>query len=330
MVRRRVVAGIGVAALIVIVLVVNGCLKSERQQALRNYNRDVGQLAQESDEQVSHPLFSTLTGAGGKSALDVEEQVDQLRIQAQALDARANGLSVPGEMSAAQRYLLLAFGLRVEGLTKLASLLPSALGGQGQRASANIAGAMEIFLASDVIYSQRVAPLIQQTLAAGGAHGLSTAPSRFLPNLGWLEPETVLARLTGHAVSSAQSGTLAPGTHGSALKAVSVGTNTLETEPALNHVHGGGNPTFTVGVENAGENPETNVKVDVTITAAGTQLKDSRVIEKTEPGKTVNVDVPVTGVPLGAAAKVEVEVEPVPGETNHEDTKNTYLAIFEQ
>ena len=48
---------------------------------------------------------------------------------------------------------------------------------------------MEIFLASDVIYSQRVAPLIQQTLAADGIHGLSTTPSRFLPNIGWLETD---------------------------------------------------------------------------------------------------------------------------------------------
>ena len=71
-------------------------------------------------------------------------------------------------MAAAQRDLVLAFDLRVEGLTKLAALLPTALGGQGKQASTLIAGDMEIFLASDVIYSQRVAPLIQQTLASNG------------------------------------------------------------------------------------------------------------------------------------------------------------------
>ena len=128
-------------------------------------------------EQVSTPLFSTLTGAAGKSALNVEEQVDQLRIQAQTLASRAKGLSVPGGMGAAQGNLVLAMNLRVEGLTKVAALLPTALGGQGKQASTLIAGDMEIFLASDVIYSQRVAPLIQQTLASNGIHGLSTAPS---------------------------------------------------------------------------------------------------------------------------------------------------------
>ncbi len=326
MVRRLVAAGVGVVLLIVIALLVNGCLKSEQQQSLKNYNRSVSQLGQESDTQVSHPLFTALAGASGKSALDVEVQVDQLRIEAQDIAARAKSLSVPGEMAAAQRNLLLALDLRVEGMTKIAALLPTALGGQGKQAGTNIAGDMEIFLASDVIFSQRVVPLIAQTLESNSIHGLSTYTSRFLPNLSWLEPNTVLSRLTGQSASS--SATVAPGHHGSALKGVSVGTNMLAAEPTLNHISGGGSPTFTVAVENSGEFIETNVKLDVTVTAAGKQYKASHVVDKTEPGKSVNVEIPVTGIPLGAASKIEVEVEPVPGETNHEDTKDTFLAVF--
>jgi hypothetical protein len=330
MMRRRVAAGIAVVLLIVIVLVVNGCLKSQRIQSLKDYNRNVSLIAAESDEQVSRPLFSTLTNAAGKSALSVEVQVDQLRIQAQKLVARAQGLNVPGEMAAAQRALLLTLDFRLEGLTKIAALLPSALGGQGKQTDAPIAGDMETFLASDVIYSQRVAPLIQQSLTGNGIQGLSTAPTRFLPNTGWLDPATVLARITGQAASSAQSGQPLAGHHGSALKGVSVGGKALEPEPALNHISGGSSPTFTVQVEDAGEFPETNVKVDVTVTAGGKQIKASHVIEKTEPAKTASVDIPVAGIPLGVASKIEVQIEPVPGETNHEGTKNTYLAIFGQ
>jgi hypothetical protein len=330
MMRRRVAAGIGVVLLIVIVLVVNGCLKSQQIQALKDYNRNVSAIATESDEQVSHPLFSTLTDAAGKSALSVEVQVGQLLIEAKKLASRAQGLSVPGDMAAAQRDLLLVMDFRVEGLTKLAALVPSALGGQGKQASTPIAGDMEVFLASDVIYSQRVAPLIQQTLASNGIQGLSTAPTRFLPNIGWLEPTAVLARISGQAASSPQSGQPLTGHHGSALKGVSVASKALEPEPALNHISGGGSPTFTVQVEDAGEFPETSVTVGVTVTAGGKQVKASHVIEKTEPAKTVSVDIPVAGIPLGVAAKIEVHVEPVPGETNHEGTKNTYLAIFSQ
>ncbi len=242
MVRRRIAAGIGVVLLIVIVLLVNGCLKRGKQQALESYNRDVNQIAQASESQVARPLFTTLSGAGAKSALDVEVQVDQLRRQAQELAERAKGLSVPSQMTAAQRDLLLALDMRVEGVSKVAGLVREALGGKTQQASTKIAGAMEIFLASDVVYSQRVVPLIQQALTAGGVSGQSTTASRFLPNLGWLTPATVQSRITGQ--STGASGAIAPGTHGHSLKGVSVGTNTLAPSPTLNHVSGGDKPDF--------------------------------------------------------------------------------------
>ena len=327
MVRRRVAVGIGVVLLIVIILIVNGCLKSEKQQALKDYNRNVGQIARESDERVSRPFFETLSGAGAKSALNVEVQVDQLRILAQGLANRASSLSVPGDMAGAQRNFTLTQNLRVEGLTKVAAQLPTALGAQGKQANTLIAGDMEIFLASDVVYSQRVAPLIQQTLASNGVHGVATASSRFLPNLGWLDPATAETRITGKGATASAPVT---GNHGSALKGVSVGPTTLEGEPTLNHVTGGGSPTFTVQVENSGEFPETNVKVDVAVTAGGKQIAASHAVEKTEPGKSASVDIPVAGIPLGAAAKIEVNIAAVPGENDLENNKGTFLAVFEK
>jgi hypothetical protein len=328
LVRRRIAAGVGVVVLIAIVLLVNGCLKRGKQQGLESYNQNVNQIAQASETQVAKPLFTTLAGAGGKSALDVETQIDHLRLEAHELAERAKGLSVPGEMTAAQQNLLLALDLRVEALTKAAALISEALGGHSQAASTKIAGAMEIFLASDVIYSQRVVPLIEQTLAAGGVSGQTTASSQFLPNLGWLTPSTVQSNITGQAASS--SGAVAPGTHGSALKGVSVGTNALEVAPAENHVNVGSNPTFTAMVENSGSNPETNVKVEASVTIEDKTLTASHLIEKTEPGQTYNVEIPVDGITLGAPSRVTINVQPVPGETDTENNKNTYLVIFEK
>jgi hypothetical protein len=328
MVRRRIAAGVGVVLLVVIALVVDGCLKSGKETALKEYNSAVGELVTESDSQVSHPLFETLAGASGKSPLDVENEVNQLRLLAQNQAAHAKGLSVPGETQEAQRNLLLVLDLRAEGLAKIANLVRTALGGQGKQASTYIAGAMEMFLASDVIYSQRVAPLIQQALAADGITGLGTAGTSFLANLGWLEPSTVLARLTGQPASSGQSGQITPGTHGSALIGVSVGSTALQPEPTVNHLSGGANPTFAVKVEDSGSNPETDVKVEVSVTAEGKQYKASHVIDKTEPGSVSTVNIPVEGVPQGTGARVSVDVLPVPGETNVENNKATYLAVF--
>jgi len=326
MVRRLIAAGIALVVLIVIVVVVSGCVKSAHTEALKNYNRDVSRIATESDERVSAPLFSTLTDAAGKSAVAVQVQVNQLLMESQSLATNAKSLNAPGAMASAQRDLTLVMNLRAEGLTKIAALLPTALGGQGKQASTLIAGDMEIFLASDVVYSQRVAPLIQQTLGSNGVKGLSTASTHFLPNIGWLEPTVVQARITGQAANGQSQ--VSAGTHGSALLGTSVATNALQPEPTLNHISGGGSPTFTVNVENAGTAPESNVKVDVTVSAAGKQLKASHVVNSAEPGTKFNVEIPVSGIPLGVASKIEVNVEAVPGETNTENNKNTYLAIF--
>ncbi len=201
---RRGVAGVALLVLvIVLVLVISSVVKSEKQSSLKSYARDVSALAQESDASVSQPLFTALTGAATKPALDVEEEVAALRGEAQTLATHAKGLSVPGEMTSAQRNLLLAFDLRVEGMSKMAELLPSAYGAQAKQAGAEIAGDMEIFLASDVVYSQRVAPLIEQTLSANGIHGLAPASTRFLPNIGWLEASTALSRLGEASTSQA-------------------------------------------------------------------------------------------------------------------------------
>jgi hypothetical protein len=327
-VRRRIAAGVGVVLLILIVLLINSCMKSGREAALKEYNRNAGQLVEESDQQVARPLFETLAGAAGKTPLEVEERVNELSSLAQTQAQHAEGMSVPGEMQDAQRNLLLAMHLRSEGLAKVANQVRTALGSQSKQATAYIAGAMELFLSSDVIWSQRVAPLIGQALAGDGIQGEETHGTQFLPNLGWLEPTTVEDRLTGKSSSAGASSQVAPGTHGSSLLGVSVGSTALEPSPTLNHISGGSNPTFSVKVEDSGSNPETGVKVEVSVTAGGREYKASHVIDKTEPGATSTVDIPVEGVPQGAAARITVYVQPVPGETNSENNKGTYLAVF--
>lgn len=329
MVRRRIAAGVGIVLLIVIALIVNGCLKSRKVQALKDYNHSVGRLVGESDAQVSHPLFAALAGAPGKTPLEVSVTIDQLRGLAQEQSARAGGIGAPGEMSGAQRNFALMMNMRAEATAKIAGLVRTALGGQGKRASTLIAGDMEIFLASDVVYSQRVAPLIQQALNANGIGEQTPSTSNFLPNLGWLDPNTVLARLTGGQSSGSTTGQVAPGTHGHAITGVSVGASTLQPEPTVNHVKAGTNPTFTVMVQNGGSNPETNVKVEVTVTSGGQTRKASHVINKTQAGTTVPVDIPIEGVTLNSASRVSTYVQPVPGESETANNKTSYDAVFE-
>lgn len=329
MVRRRIAAVVAVVIVIIIVLVINGIVSSQKASALQSYNQDVNQIAHESGR-TSKQLFSALAGASGKPAINVAEQINQLHSAAQLLAERAKDMGVPGGMVEAQRNLVLVLDLRSEGLAKIGGLVRTALGGKAKSASTQIAGDMEIFSASDVIFSQRVKPLIAEGLKDGGVTG-QTASSTFLPNLGWLMPETVLGRITGQTGEgeSAESGALAPGTHGDALQGVSVSGATLEAEPSINHLAGGGNPTFTLTVQNTGENTETDIKAEVTVRSAVKHASATHTIDKLEAGETVNVDIPVSGISTGVESKVQVKIHAVPGETNLENNEATYIAMFE-
>ncbi len=327
-VRRRILAGVGFIALIVIIVVIASAVGGGKREALETYARNVSQITKESNEDVSAPFFEALSGAAAQPHGSVEEKINDLRVAAEAQTAHAEKLGIPSGLEAAQRDFLLALDLRTEALMKIGGRMAVALGGGSESATAykQIAGDMESFLASDVVHSQRVAPLIEEALSANGASGQTVAASHFLPNLGWLEPSTVMARITGHATPTSST-SVSPGTHGSALTGVSVGGNTL-VPGELNHVKSGPNPTFDVKVEDNGENSETNVKVNVTVTTAGKQYTDYNVIPKTTPGQSSTVEVPIEGLPLNTGAKVEVSVEPVPGETDLENNKATYEATF--
>lgn len=330
MVRRRIAAGVGVLIVIAIVLIVGAILQGQKTSALEQYNRNVNQIARQSEQEVAKPLFSALVGAGGKPTINVDQQINELHRTAQQMVVHAREMSVPGEASEAQRNLLQTLEFRAEAVEKIAGLMSGVLGSEGKAASTHIAGAMEILLASDVVWSQRVRPLTQEALVAGGLSGLSTAESRSLPNVGWLTPETALSRITGKSSGSeSSSGQLAPGTHGDALTGLAVGGVTLQAEPAQNNLTGGANPTFTLTFVNDGENPETNTKVVVSVTSAGKTVSSSHTVEKTEAGQTYNVNLTVKGVSTGVPAKVEAKVEGVPGESNLENNKASYLAVFE-
>ena len=115
------------------------------------------------------------------------------------------------------------------------------------------------------------------------------------------------------------------------LLGVSVGTNGARVRTDHQpHQRGRSARRSRSNIEDTGDNSESNVKVGITVTAGGKQFKASHVVNSIQPGNKVNVEIPVTGIPLGVAAKVEANVEPVPGETNAENNKATYLAIFSQ
>lgn len=327
LVRRAVAAAVGLVLLILIVLGIRSCVNSQHKDSLRSYANNVASVIQASDSQVGAPFFQYLAGAGGKSPLDVEVQVNQYRATAEQQAKQAQGFDVPNEMASAQRNLLLALDFRAEGLAKIANQVRSALGGQNSSAAIDmIGGEMQLFLASDVVYSQRVAPLVAQVLAGQGIGGLALPATQFLPDLGWLSPQVVSQRLTGHGASN---GPVRPGSHGHGLLSVSVNGNTLSASPTVNRITYTPNVAFDLKVANQGSNDEFGVMVSIQITGSGSPITFSKTIDTTKAGTVTDVLIPLTQTPpIGSPVSLVASIAAVPGEKNLANNKASYTVVF--
>ena len=181
LVRRAVAIGGLVLLLILLFVAVRSCASSRKENALKDYNREVSSIVRESDTQVGEPFFQLLGQAGSESPQDLQTNISGYRVQAEAQLKQARSLDVPGEMKGAQQALLMALEFRRDGLGVIAEQIRTALGDEGEAANdaiTQIAGQMQAFLASDVLYQARTAPLIKSALDDAEIGGQKIATSQ--------------------------------------------------------------------------------------------------------------------------------------------------------
>jgi hypothetical protein len=334
--RLRQAVGLGALVVLafVIVLGFKGCLDSRKDNQLKDYNRNVTAVITDSDQSVGKPFFQRMAN-GARDSQGLQVQINQLRVAAEDDVKRAKAFAVPGDMKPAQRNLELVLNLRLEGLTKIADQIPAALGrGQtSEDAITNIAGEMQTFLASDVVYAQRVAPLIKDALDHNNVKGQQIAGSRFMNDVSWLAPATVAARLgRGAATSTGTSGTAAPGLHGHGLLGTSIGAVALSPEApgVVNHPAWSANPTITVKFANQGDNNESNVKVSVSVKPPGGKaITATKTIGQTTAKQTSTVNIPLGAAPpAGTPTTLSVLIAKVLGEKKTDNNRSSYTVIF--
>jgi hypothetical protein len=325
MVRRAVAAGAGVLILLLLFFGVRGCLDARKDRAFRDYAADVRTLIEQSDG-LSDQLFGVLTKPQGADSLDIQNEINALSTDAQQLVDRAKSTDHPDELNSAQRWTVTTLELRRDGLERIAQRIQAALGERGRRpAIESIAGQMQAFLASDVIYSQRALPELQRQFTKRDIEERFRT-SQFLPDLGWLETETVDSRL-GKIGTTSKAAT--PGLHGSGLAGVSAQpSGTTLSEGGVNRVPVSADLTFDVEVQNQGESEETNVSVSVTI-KNGKTVNVDQTLSRIAAGDTQTVSIPISDQPsTGALTDVTVEIAPVPGEKKTDNNKATYQVAF--
>ena len=331
--RQLVLGGGALLVFILLVVLVSSCQSSRKERALKDYNRAVTELAADSD-MVGKDFFTALDAASAGN--DVEVRVNQLRLTADELAKRAQGLEPRDELVRAQGSLELVLNLRAQGLRKIADKLPGALvdgrdnAQSVETALSQIAGQMQQFLASDVIYSQRTAPYIADALREAEIEP-RVKLSVFLPSLGWLDPNAIADRLGSQRAKGGRGAdpNPAPGLHGHSLTSVTVGGRTLQPGEVPNRVPARPAPAFTVKFANGGDSDEREVVVTTSVSSgSGKPTSRKKTIAQTKSKSDASVTIPLGASPPAGAATLTITVSNVPGEEETANNKQTFTILF--
>lgn len=332
MVRRTIAIAAALLLLILLILGIRGCLNARKESAMQDYVTDANALVGESNAE-SRSLFRVLQGPGGQDqAVNTESALNGLRVASSGLVDRAGDLDVPDELSTAQRYLLETLELRRDGLAGVANAIPQALADQERRQStAQVSRMMRVFSASDVIYSGRYVPSVDNALEDEDVNAEDPADSTFLPDVQWLDPTFVADQVAGiRSGEGAGDQAAAPGLHGNGLGTVTLGGVALVPGGSAT-VQLTSDLAFEVQVADQGENTETDVTVRATVGEGAGAIEREEQLDTIAAGETKTVTIPLDDEPpSGENVPITVEIEPVPGEEMTDNNSADFTVIFTQ
>jgi hypothetical protein len=335
LIRRGVALVGGILVLLLLLFFVNSCRDRQRENALKDYNRQLSTIATDSARQVGAPFFQLLEEGGGGQPQELQTDISSFRVTAEQQYEQAKRLDVPSEMRGAQQAALMALEWRRDGLDRIAQQIRLALGDESEQADdaiKDIAGQMAAFMASDVAWDTRVVPFITNALEQEEIGGQEISRSPFLASTEWVQPQKVAEVLDQQLTSGDGGGEpTGPGLHGSGLDSTSYGETQLTpgTTNRLTYEPGTG---FTVNFTNQGENDEFDVKVTLRITReGGGAITTSETIPKVAAGEAATAELPLDDQPpLGTAVTIRVQVARVPGEQKMDNNTAEYPALFER
>ena len=323
-----------IVVFILLAIVLKSCADSAKRNGLKNYNTKVNTLAQSTNDNVGQ-AFSYLNPKA--TAVDQADNLAQSAVVANNLVNQARKLNTPGGLQGATQNALQALSLRATAIQRLSQRILVARGSDRAKAivaEEQMAGQMQALLASDVLWQLRVRPFITQKLLASGVGGQTTANSRVLKNLGWLDTPYLANRIGGQAPTAGEDPNvpIAPGTHGHALDSTSANGSVLSSS-TTNQVSVGSGLTFIVKFTNQGENNEASVPVTVSGTDNSTKKPAfktvTRTVNTTVKGQSYSETIPITSPPAaGSAVAVKVTIGKVPGEVTVTNNTATYAVLF--
>jgi hypothetical protein len=283
----------------------------------------VGGPAAES-AQVGKDLNDLLTQPGIKLT-ELRSQLEGLRQQQAQIVANASGLDAPGPLREQQQSLVEAMQFRVNGLNGLSAAFGAVQGTPSTAESGErLAVQAQRLIASDVVYQDLFQAGSAALMRKEGVTGVPVPVSVFVGNPDFGSP-TFWKQTVDRLTQSPQAG----GLHGNEITSVVVqpGNQRLSTSED-NTVLVTDRLSFQVNVKNSGDSQETQVVVTLTI-KQNPVIRRTQTISVISPGETKTVvfkDLPAPT--FGSPVNVQVNVDPVSGETNTSNNSFEYPVIF--
>ncbi len=324
--RRAVAIGAALLIFLLVVFGIRGCLNARENRSIKNYVTDSSELVKQSVS-IGDDFFALLKKPGDATPLDLKNQFNSYKVDAQKTLERAEKLDPPDDLKQANKWLIASLELREQGLREVARLIRSALSSKnGSKASDRIAGEMQVFLASDVIYLRRFVPDVEKVLQGRGIDDVKVSEARFLTDINWLLADTVSDRLA--LVEGKKAAT--PGLHGVGLVKVTAQPSGSElVEGQSTNIKISAKLSFIVEVQNQGDSEETDVLVRLQIAGAN-DIDVEKTIRRIAQGETKTVTIPLSAKPKAGATTLKVRVEPVAGEKLTDNNKADYPIEFER
>ena len=325
----RLIGLIALAILIVVLLVVwvEGCTEDAKRDRNETYLAEIGAIGNAS-ARLGQQLGTLLTTPG----LAQEDLDAKLGGYAQTADnqvQRAQDLNAPGPMVGPNTGAVESLRYRANGLRGLQTAFQETV----DETDATVAGELLLaqtrrLLASDIIWTDSFQQPAAAVLQEEGIEGLDVPSSEFI-TADELVTQSDLAGIW-RRIQGASTGGTPTGLHGNQIASVTalpsgqlLSTTTETTIEVTDDL------AFEVGVTDSGESQEVRVKVTLTIPKQPEPIVKTQTIAIIDPGETKTVTFRIGAlVPFGEQTTVQVDVEPVAGETNTSNNSYEYPVIF--
>ena len=329
----RLVALIALAILIVVLLVVwvEGCATDRKGERYSDYMTEVAGVGNRSAK-LGQDLATTVT----TPALKLEDLDATLGGYVQSAEnhvAQAQEIDAPGPLHNAHLGVIEALNFRANGLRGLQTTFQeTADADDATVAGQQLAAQMNRLLASDIIWVDSFKTRAEGVISEEEVIVTPEPPtSEFIATDEIATPET-LAAIWERIQGAAEPGETPAGVlHGSGIaytRVLPAGTDlSTDTETEILVTD---QLAFEVGVEDTGDSPELRVVVTLTIPKDTGPIVRKKTIPIIDPGETIAVrfDIGSEIPPFGESVSVQVDVEPVQGETNTANNTAEYPVIF--